>query len=59
MRAHVATACLLATALPLAAQPRAAAPASAPEAVDRAELERTQITGSRELPKVIYIVPWK
>jgi hypothetical protein len=37
-----------------------AAPASAPEpAADRAELERTQITGSRELPKVLYIVPWK
>ena len=28
-------------------------------AQDRAELERTQITGNRELPKVLYIVPWK
>ncbi|MGZ5154822.1 MAG: hypothetical protein ACXWJA_00290 [Caldimonas sp.] len=26
---------------------------------DRAELERTQIIGNRELPKVLYIVPWK
>lgn len=26
---------------------------------DRAELDRTQITGNRELPKVLYIVPWK
>jgi hypothetical protein len=26
---------------------------------DRADLEGTQITGSRELPKVLYIVPWK
>jgi hypothetical protein len=28
-------------------------------AQDRADLERTQIIGNRELPKVIYIVPWK
>jgi hypothetical protein len=26
---------------------------------DRADLDRTQIIGNRELPKVIYIVPWK
>jgi hypothetical protein len=26
---------------------------------DRAELERSRIVGNRELPKVIYIVPWK
>lgn len=26
---------------------------------DRSDLEGTQITGNRELPKVIYIVPWK
>ncbi len=26
---------------------------------DRAELDRTQITGNRELPKVLYIVSWK
>jgi hypothetical protein len=26
---------------------------------DRADLEGTQILGSRELPKVLYIVPWK
>jgi hypothetical protein len=39
----------------------APAPAAAPEPdrVDRAEVDRTQITGNRELPKVIYIVPWK
>ena len=29
------------------------------QAADRADLEGTQITGSRELPKVLYIVPWK
>ena len=28
-------------------------------AADRADLEGTQIIGSRELPKVLYIVPWK
>ena len=26
---------------------------------DRADLDRTQIIGNRELPKVLYIVPWK
>lgn len=26
---------------------------------DRADLEGTQIIGNRELPKVLYIVPWK
>jgi hypothetical protein len=26
---------------------------------DRIELDTTQITGNRELPKVLYIVPWK
>jgi hypothetical protein len=31
----------------------------APAAQDRADLDRTQIIGNRELPKVIYIVPWK
>jgi len=28
-------------------------------AQDRADIERTQIIGNRELPKVLYIVPWK
>jgi hypothetical protein len=28
-------------------------------AQDRAEIDRTQIIGNRELPKVLYIVPWK
>jgi len=26
---------------------------------DRANVDRTQIIGNRELPKVLYIVPWK
>lgn len=28
-------------------------------AQDRADLDRTQIIGNRELPKVLYIVPWR
>ena len=34
----------------------AALPAAAQ---DRADLESTKIIGNRELPKVLYIVPWK
>jgi hypothetical protein len=34
------------TAMPLRAQ-------------DHADIDRTQIIGNRELPKVLYIVPWK
>ncbi len=26
---------------------------------DRADIDRTRIIGNRELPKVLYIVPWK
>lgn len=42
-----------------------AAPANAPQgpararAQDRLELDTTQITGNRELPRVLYVVPWK
>lgn len=37
-----------------------AALASTPAlAQDRADIDRTQIIGNRELPKVLYIVPWK
>ena len=28
-------------------------------AEDKADIDRTQIIGNRELPKVLYIVPWK
>lgn len=46
-----------------AAQPAATSPAGARnprfKTVDRLELESTAITGNRELPKVLYIVPWK
>jgi len=33
--------------------------ASAAFAQDKADIDRTQIIGNRELPKVLYIVPWK
>jgi hypothetical protein len=32
---------------------------SAAAAQDRADIDRAQITGNRELPRVLYIVPWK
>ena len=43
------------------ARPAAAVSASraAARAQDRVELENTQITGNRELPRVMYVVPWK
>jgi hypothetical protein len=36
-----------------------AAKATARKGPDRLELDATDITGNRELPKVLYIVPWK
>ena len=33
--------------------------ATAAPAQDRADIDRAQIIGNRELPKVLYIVPWK
>ena len=55
-------------AAPTAAAPRAAAKGAAPArqsagqkstAHDQIELDTTQITGNRELPNVMYVVPWK
>jgi hypothetical protein len=37
----------------------AGAVACGARAQDRADMDRTQIIGNRELPKVLYIVPWK
>jgi hypothetical protein len=60
-----------APARPAPAQPAAAAqkpatpaapankPAQKSNAKDRLDLDATQITGNRELPKVMYIVPWR
>ena len=42
-----------------AAAPAPVAAAASAPAQDRADLDRTQIIGNRELPKVLYIVPWK
>ena len=45
--------------------PSSAAPAGQPatrgagRAQDRLELDATQITGNSELPRVLYVVPWK
>lgn len=72
-RLHIAItlgAAVLATAVatPSLAQSRAAKEAAAAAAAasaaavtkqDQAELDRSQIIGNRELPKVTYIVPWK
>ncbi len=39
--------------------PRAAAVSPGPRAMDSLDLGTTSITGNQELPKVLYIVPWK
>ena len=39
--------------------PAAAKPTQQFTTIDRLELDSTAITGNRELPKVLYIVPWK
>jgi hypothetical protein len=54
-------ACALALlAIPYFVQAKDAPPPKRPDrAMDRLELESTAITGNRELPKVMSIVPWK
>ena len=42
-----------------AGQNPATAKAASRKGPDRLELDATDITGNRELPKVLYIVPWK
>ncbi|MDX1563013.1 MAG: hypothetical protein R3305_08800 [Gammaproteobacteria bacterium] len=50
----------VAPAAPAAPAPQAAPVArSAPAVIDRLDLGTTSITGNQELPKVLYIVPWK
>ena len=39
--------------------PPSPAPSVKGNAKDRLDLDATQITGNRELPKVLYIVPWR
>jgi hypothetical protein len=54
-----------AATLPAPSAKTAVAPARPAQSVphgnakDRIDLDTTQITGNRELPKVLYIVPWK
>lgn len=67
----VLVACIAAPAFaaepPAPAAAAASAPADRPAAtaahergtMDRLELDTTAITGNRELPKVMYVVPWK
>ena len=59
---HSGLALLLLTGLPVAGI-QAADPApkgtASEKAVDRLQLDATAITGNRELPKVMSIVPWK
>lgn len=47
-----------ATAAPATGAPKSGAGGSG-KAHDNIQLDTTQITGNRELPKVLYIVPWK
>ncbi len=56
--APVAAAPATATPKPAAGTPNKPAPARG-NAKDRLELDASQITGNRELPKVLYIVPWR
>lgn len=44
---------------PAAAAPRPAPSAGTPRVMDTLDLGTTSITGNQELPKVLYIVPWK
>jgi hypothetical protein len=53
-----------ADAAPAAAEAPSPTPAGAPrdarfKTMDRLELGTTSITGNQELPKVMYVVPWK
>lgn len=39
--------------------PRAAAPAAAASGAEHLELDPSAIRGNQELPRVLYVVPWK
>jgi hypothetical protein len=47
------------TRIPLVCVLGLASALGATRAEDRADLDPTQVVGNRELPKVLYIVPWK
>ena len=48
-----------ATAAPAASGAAAPAAPKGAKSSDRIELDTTQISGNRELPKVMYVVPWR
>jgi hypothetical protein len=48
-----------AAATPPAEEPAVRSDTARPPAMDHLELDPTAITGNRELPKVMVIVPWK
>lgn len=50
---------LLSLALPLSGLAQEAAEPAPIQQVDRLELDSTAVTGNQELPRVLYIVPWK
>lgn len=56
--AAVRTPAVRPTAQSEAGEPRAQAP-QAEKRTDRVDLDTTTVTGNRELPKVMYVVPWK
>jgi len=47
------------SAQPAASSPDDRRPTVKPPTRDRLDLDTTTITGNRELPKVMYVVPWK
>lgn len=57
MRQKIALGTMLAFAV--AAQAEDGAERAAAEGQDRLTLQSTAVTGNKELPKVLYIVPWK
>ena len=60
-KSSAASAPASADAAPAAAKGKSASAKAVPKKTgpDRLELDTTNITGNRELPKVLYIVPWK
>lgn len=57
LRAMLVAGALVAAAASATDRPEPGTPAR--EAVDRLQLDATTVTGNRELPKVMSIVPWK
>lgn len=56
---RAAAAAAPATQPPQPSSPQASAERPAPRVMDALDLGTTSITGNSELPKVLYIVPWK